>query len=281
MQTKPTLADRNAESGTGNWAGAGNHSISATIDQAYDGLMSFKAVASAAGDFVTNYVSLPAASNSVFMVGGNYELTLFAFSIAGCSIQIKTGGVQSSVFAIPANVWTAVKFQFTASTASTALQIIATAAATFYFDDIMLTSYTIFNAMSVRGLDWPDDVTPAYGNINDYLDASSETRFSGAYVRKAQLRLAVFQDLASAKALLAWTADNNRMIDYGSEHSISVTPQTTDEFKTVWLNGARCGRQYSFQLFEGSAITAWPGAVVGALGQGYGYDYGFSYGDQL
>jgi hypothetical protein len=280
QQAKPIPGDCNAEAGVGNWVGHGNHAISSSSDYAGEGLRSFKVVASGVGDFAANYVGLPLGNNSNFGIGIQYEVTLWAFSVLGGSIQLKTGGVTSGITALTAGVPTMVKTTFVGVTSVTEFQLIMTGAGTFYFDKVTITQYTNFRATILRGLDYPDETVPATNSLNDYLDGSSETQFSAAFIRKIEVKFAVFTDLPSAEALMAWVFDNNRLIDFGSEVDLSVSPQTTGEFKSIWLYGAKCNRYYDFNLMSASPILAWPSLPVQLTG-GFGYDFGYDFGDQL
>jgi hypothetical protein len=261
LTTLPSANDRNGgEVGAFNWAGVGNHTVTSDGAFPFTGLKAIKIVASAAGDFAANYAKLPAVNDATLVIGQPYEIAFWVKSVGGKNIQIKLNGVQSGNIATVAGVYTCVAFALTAVSANTDLQVVSAnggSGDTLYIDDITIMSYQDFSATIARGIDFPDETIPV-GAMNDYTDGSSDTQFLGTWVRKMSITLKVFQDLASAKALLSWVNDNNRMIDYGVENSIAVNPETAEEFKSIWLNGAKVGRQYSFNLKEAIPRSAWP-----------------------
>lgn len=261
LTAKPVANDCNGgELGAVNWISGGNHTVTRETTQPHSGKYDLKVVATANGDFVTNFAKLPAASGAVLVVGQAYEIAFWVYSVNGKPVKVSIGGFQSGDLTTVAGVYTCVAFAFTPNTANTDLLILSDNAGlgdTFYLDDLTIMQYTDFTAVSVYGIDWPDKVVPV-GQINDYTDGSSETQFIGTYIRHGEIRLKVFQDLASAKTLLSWINDNNRMIDYLTENSIPIVPESLNEFTTNWLGGAKVGRQYAFKVKEGLPRSSWP-----------------------
>jgi len=259
-ESLPNAANRGAET-AGNWTNdADTHTYSRSTDFARTGTYSHKVVAAAAGSAGQGYAYLPSANNVVFTVGATYAVTVWIHSVAGETIQFKTGGVTSSAYTPTTSGFEPFTFVLTALTATTDLQVWAAGGAdTFYMDDLLVTKTIEFaTPKSVKGFDEPDEVEffPPDAQF-DYLDGGVEDKLV-AFRRRITAELGVIQTSATRKAVLAWMLDNDRMLNYLTEAYITVALGDPSSFKNEWLNNMQYGRSFTISCRETSVRTSFP-----------------------
>jgi hypothetical protein len=206
---KPVLADRDGEVNT-NWVTGGTHSVTADATHVHAGTKSFKLTAGGTGDFDTNFASLASGNNATFVVGKKYCLHIWTYSESAANVRLKTSGVTTGNI-VSGAAWSRFSFVFTAAAATTALQIISnTVDAWFELEPIY--EYEDFDIVVDKGLRRADKYIMWPQIVNQFADGSSNTQYK-AWIRSAILRTVALTD-AQLTAYLAWTLDNNRLLDY-------------------------------------------------------------------
>lgn len=141
------------------WVGSGNHSAARSTVDKYEGVASLLISASGAGDFTTNYVSLPITAFESLAVGNKYTWEKFLKSDTASrtlSFRIGTKTVTSTI--ISTTAWTKVVLNFLWETAdATALnagevpKMYLSGAGNCYVDGISLTqAYDSVEAYTIK-----------------------------------------------------------------------------------------------------------------------------------
>jgi len=258
--TLPTLANRNAESGVGNWATVGNHAVSQSNTYAHGGTYSFKVIATDAGDATTNHAKLPSANNHTFVSGKAYCITLWAYTadVDGVALTIKTGGVTSGFLdVLTADTWTALTFKSSSLSGATDFLLWASDAKTFYFDDIAITEYVELDVLAERGMSKPDSVELFGGPQNRYKDGSMQDQIT-AFRRKIWVDCEPVTSTTDMKSILYWVIDNDRTVDYLTEVNVPMCLENTEGFENTWDFDCSLMPHYSFSLLEPSVRTTFP-----------------------
>lgn len=255
--TKPTLADRNAESGVGNWTSNGNHTITQSNTKAYSGTYSFKIVASAGGDLTTNYAGLPSANNATFVVAKQYAVTMWVWSVGGQNFNVATGGAAYQAFALTASQWNAVKYIFTAVTAATDLQLILSSADTVYVDNIVVSEVVQLTVLSERGMTDPDMFDFFPGLQYKLLDGTIKEYING-FRRKILVDVGVVSSADDRKRILYWMLDTTRTVDYLTEADIPLALEDISGYRNEWKYDTSLMRYFVFALQEPSIRTSFP-----------------------
>jgi hypothetical protein len=137
--------DRTADATKGNWADNGNHSAARDTTYKKTGAASLKITATAAGDAVTNFESLPAARFSAIVAGNKYTKEFWAYGDTnGVTLaiaigdQVVTGKV---VYNATAGIFVKVVFNFlaTANTVVQPIKVYVSGAGNVWIDDRSLT----------------------------------------------------------------------------------------------------------------------------------------------
>lgn len=255
--TLPTLANRNAESGLGNWASVGNHTISQSNTVAHGGTYSFKIISSDAGDATSNHAKLPSANNHTFVAGKQYEISIWAYTadIDGVAIQVKTGGVTFALQTVTtASTWTILTFKSAALTGATDFLLWASDAKTFYIDDIVVSEYVELTVVAERGMSNPDSFELFPAIQNRYLDGTMGDQIK-AYRRKIWVDCGPVHSSTDQRGIVYWMIDNARSVDYLTEVNIPLCLGDVAGYDNEWKFDCSLIRSYSFALLEPSVRT--------------------------
>jgi hypothetical protein len=255
--TTPVLADRDGEAVT-NWETAGTHVVTADATHVYAGTNSFKIAASGTGDFTTNYANLPSGHMPTFTVAKRYCLTLRVYGESALTFQVKTGGVTSSTFTCTAGSFIACHFEFTASSAATALQIIVLAGGgSIWFELEQIVEYVNLNVLSERGVSDPDtfEIFPALQYTA--LDGAMVEYIKG-FRRLMVIDCGVVASSADRKSILYWMIDAQREVDYLTETNVRVALRDIGGFENEWKYDCSLMRNFTFALVEPTVRTTFP-----------------------
>jgi hypothetical protein len=256
--TLPTAADRNFDAGIGNWLSAGNHTGTASATYCVSSPNSLKIVASGVGDFTTNNVYLPSASNTTFVVGQGYCISFYARGDANESWRINTGGYTFANFTPSASAFGLHTFYFVAVTATTDFQIaVITGADTIYIDNIVVQKAVSLTVLAEHGMSDPDsfDFFPALQKT--FLDGTMKEYIKG-FRRKILVDVGVVAASADRKRILYWMCDNDRTVDYLTEINVPLALQDVGGFENEWKFDCSLNRYFVFALQEPSIRTTFP-----------------------
>lgn len=191
------------ELGDGGWSAAGNHSISRSGTDKYNGDYSLAIVASGAGSASANYVTLANMANRL-TVGERYKIVFRArYSMSSDLLQFSIGGVSGTADVSPvAGVFTKCELEFTAAS-QTALKIWLPEAMTCYIDDVMLFGWV--DAWQEITEAWQLEIVDTSGNhlyVNDLTDPmdpafdfnTSSKPFNATYFRNWTIVYEGFSD---------------------------------------------------------------------------------------
>ena len=263
--TLPTLADRNAEAGVGDWTGTGNHAITQSNTYAHSGTYAFKIHATGVGD-ASNYVKLGSAYIPSFIGANQYCITFWFYASAPITMFMAVAGDSGLSVGLPAGVgttWTPVSYTFTGVSGAVDFKAYLSGAADVWMDDITVSQYTDLNALVEKGMSDPDmfELFPAIQN--NYIDGTIETQFT-KFRRKISFYVGVVQNRSDRLGILYWMLDNSRQIDYLTEYQVPVTPnwhnsgQTSGEYSNVWEQNFVGARSFTFEILESIVRTTFP-----------------------
>lgn len=256
----PVSANLTAES-AGNWTndGTGFCTYSRSTDFAHSGTYSHKFYQIDVGSASAGYGYLPSANNTTFTVGLQYVIWGWAYATsAGRSFYVKTGGVTSDAIALTNGSWILWVFAFTATSATTNLQVWGDDVVTFYLDDLSVREGLHFpTPRMVKGFDEPDDIERFPGLQHEYLDGGLEDQGS-SFRRRISVNLGVVSDSTTRKAFLKWLIYNSRTLNYGTETGIAVVLDEPGGWASQWKNNMQLGKVFSVVCRETSVRTTWP-----------------------
>jgi hypothetical protein len=137
-------SDKTFETSVGNWTAGGNHSIARSSTDKHAGTYSCTLTSSAAGNAITNYMSLPAIAFTSLIAGEKYTLEIWARATnPNCKITVVIGGQskQSATLSNTAGTFTKVvwNFQATANEVNQPIKLYNNQADVVYLDDVSIT----------------------------------------------------------------------------------------------------------------------------------------------
>ena len=258
---EPVLSDRDGEA-IGNWEDKGNHiiSVDATYVRPGAGSKSYKIASSGAGDFTSNYVDLPIASNATFVATKKYCVGIWVYAGGAISFRVKTGGVDSGVQTTGSAAWVYFPFIFTAITQATALQIIIDedkVTNALWFELEPVCEYVELNVLAERGMSDPDmfDFFPALQYA--HLDGTISEKIMG-FRRKILLDVGVVTVRADRLQILYWMIDTARTVDYLTEVNVPLALQDISGYQNEWKFDCSLARYFVFALQEPSIRQTFP-----------------------
>lgn len=126
-----------------------------------------------------------------------------------------------------------------------------------YTDPASAPQTLTLNALRVKGFSSPDTVQLWPSKRFVHLDGLLTTIIK-KFRRVIDIDLGVVLESADQLALLYWSLDTGRTLDYGTETSIAVELDNPEEFSNSWIDDSELGKEYSFRVLESTVRSSWP-----------------------
>ena len=256
----PTLADRKATGGVGNWVAFGNHSI--TADATFlpaDSTTAFKIHATGAGN-VSNRIAIASTYLPAWVATKKYCITFWTHSDTAFNLFIVVGADAGMTFPLGAGAGWFFSYTFTGIGLPSDLSIWLSGAGNVWFTDITVSEYTDLPVLTEKGMSDPDMYEFFPPIQNNLIDGTIQEQFT-SFRRKIMFFVGVIPARADRLGILYWQLDNNRQIDYLTEYQVPVSPnwhnssQTTGEYSNTWEQNFSGARSFTFELLESKVWT--------------------------
>lgn len=131
------------------------------------------------------------------------------------------------------------------------------------------STYSDIKILSCKGIDEPEWVEYYPAIVNTYLDGSKASQFTSMR-RRIRIDCGVIRDRALRMAILNWSLDNDRTIDYTVDNGdtietfsgIAVNPMDPDGYESSWAEGLSFAKKFVLEVDESIVRTSFPAADV-------------------